>query len=42
MNPLWNEQLVMPFMPQNNDFTPHNLVTSPDVIVITLFDEVRV
>ena len=41
-NPLWNQQMVLPFVPHNNDFSPESLVTNPDYIVITLFDEVMV
>lgn len=40
--PLWNEQMAMSFRPPNNDFSPQSLMCAPDLINISVFDEVAV
>ena len=39
--PQWNETLSLPFKPPRGDFTPMNLQSVTDSVVIALFDEVR-
>ncbi|CAE1299282.1 CC2D2A [Acanthosepion pharaonis] len=41
-NPSFNEELIIPFHAQNNNFTPSNLQTISDVLFFNLFDEVLV
>ena len=39
-NASWNEELLLPFHPPNEDFSPAALQKAVDVIHVTLFDEV--
>ena len=41
ISPQWNEALALPFNPPRGDYTPMNLQSVTDCVVIALFDEVR-
>jgi coiled-coil and C2 domain-containing protein 2A len=41
-NPLWNEQLVLDYRPPNGDFSPQSLMSTPDTLVISVYDEALV
>ncbi|KAL5457110.1 hypothetical protein EMCRGX_G034349 [Ephydatia muelleri] len=41
-NPFWNEELVLPFIPPDNDFSPASLQKVTDVLHISVFDEILI
>eukprot|EP00047_Mylnosiga_fluctuans_P015855 m.49800 g.49800 ORF g.49800 m.49800 type:complete len:1613 (+) comp6162_c0_seq2:71-4909(+) len=39
-NPAWNEELILPFTPPNNDYSPDALLSCADDVYLNLYDEI--